>query len=213
MSVFSKFKRKITSQKGIEESLEDSRELLSKCDAKIKDLKRELFEANNQNNMLHQSLDSKDVEIDDLRNTVSNLRRELDEQAGALIKAKSAVGELTHSNLNLQEENELLVGRSVNVVSKLVRFCQLLKTMDISSVGECIAIIQSEIEQSTTDLGFEIIDAYEGEFNPEKHCIIDTLVTDDRFLNNHIAKVVRPGIWYHDKCLIPQDVIVYKVNN
>lgn len=205
------FKR-TTSPKGNKEPAEDFQKLLSGCYDKIRELKQELSEAKRQNEILQKSINDKTKDINDLRETVRCLRTEVEEQADALRKEKSTNNELKHTYLNLQEENELLVGRSSNVVSKLIRFCQLLKTMDIPSVEECIEIVKSEIEQSTTYLGFEIIDSYEGEFNPEIHCIIDTIASNDTSLNNHIAKVVRPGVWYKDKCLIPQDVIVYTFN-
>lgn len=183
-------------------SLKDVQQILSLCDEKITELNEKLKE----NSSLQKSLDAK---IYDLHKRVSSLEKEFKEQAETL---KNANDDLRNSNLHLQEENESLIGRSSNNVYKLINFCELQKTMEISSVEECISIIRNEIMQSTTEMGFDIIDSYEGEFNHEIHTIVDTQFTNDVNQNNQIAKVVRPGVWYDNKCLIPQDVVVYTVN-
>ena len=206
MKIVNIIKEKLSSIRSSEEnSLEDFQHILSQCDAKISELEGKLLKAQKENESLKQSSNSNDIEI-------AKLKQIIEKQKKNLISTNSANEELRNSNLNLIEENELLVGRSSNVVLKLIHFCGLLNTMDISSVEDCIAIIKNEIEQTTTEMGFEIIDCYEGEFNSEIHCIIGTQETADTLLNNHIAKVVRPGVWYDNKCIIPQDVIVYTVN-
>ena len=213
MNVVNKIKRKLSSIKSTEErSPKELQQLLSQCDAKITELNEKLLAAQNQSSILRQSLDSKVAEINVLRVKVSSLEEELKKLTDDFNNVKSSNDELRNNNLHLQEENERLIGRSSSTVSKLMSFCELLKSMGISSVEDCIAIIKNEIKQSTTEMGFDIIDSYEGEFNPEIHNIINTQSTDDSKLNNHIAKVVRPGVWYDNKCLIPQDVIVYTVN-
>ena len=213
MDVIDKIKRIISLIMGSEEWIpEKYRRLLSQCDAKLSELSENLALAQDQNKELQLSLDKKVAEINDLRDSISDFEKKIKEQADVLSKVKLMNDDLRHNNLNLQEENELHVGRSSNVVSKLMNFCELLKTMNISSVEDCITIIKNEIKQSTTEMGFEIIESYEGEFNPETQSIVDTQFTDDNNLNNHIAKVVRPGVWYDNKCLIPQDVIVYTIN-
>lgn len=202
MSVFDKMKRMFSSKRSSKKSPDDLQKLQFQCDKELAA----------KNEVLQQSLDSKNVEIGKLCNLINELEQKLNAQADMLNNEKSKNDELRRSNLNLQNENELLVGRSSSVVSKLICFCRLLKTMDFSSVDECVAVIKGEIEKSSSDLGFDIIDTCDGEFNPELHRIVDTKETDDILLNNHIADVVRPGIWYDGRCLIPQDVIIYTVS-
>lgn len=212
MSAFDKMKGIFSSKKSSEKSSDDFKKLQSQYNAEVLKPREELAAAQKQNKDLQQSLGSKNKEIGDLRSRINKLEQELNAQANMLSNEKSENDKLRHSNLNLQNENELLVGRSSNVVSKLICFCRLLKTMDFSSIEECIAAIKGEIEKSSSDLGFDIMDTCDGEFNPKFHCIVDTKETDDILLNNHIADVVRPGIWYNGRCLIPQDVIIYTVS-
>ena len=212
MSAFDKMKGIFSSKRSSEKSSDDFRKLQSQCNAEVLKLREKLAAVQEQNKNLQQSLGSKNKEIGDLRSRIDKLEQELNAQANMLSNEKSENDKLRHSNLNLQDENELLVGRSSNVVSKLICFCRLLKTMDFSSIEECIAAIKGEIEKSSSDLGFDIMDTCDGEFNPKFHCIVDTKETDDILLNNHIADVVRPGIWYNGRCLIPQDVIIYTVS-
>ena len=185
--------------------------LLSECDEKISKLNKELKATQDQNSTLQTSLNTKITENNKLRASVSSLEKEIKDQAETLKETKSLNDELRKKNLYLQEENELLVGRSSNNMSKLINFCELLKTMEISSVEDCIAIIRNEIMSSTAEMGFDVVDSYEGEFNPEIHTIIETQSTNETNLNNHVAKVVRPGVWYDNKCLIPQGVVVYTI--
>lgn len=197
------------------DSKERSFEFKSRCNKNKSDLKSDLSAAPKQNNTLQDSLDDKNTKdsiIDALQKNISNLEKEIKKKAEVLEKEKSFYTELNNKYLHLQEEYELLVGRSCNNVSKLINFCELLKTMGISSVDDCIAIIRNEIVQSTSEMGFDIVDSYDGVFNPKIHTIVDTQFTNDSNLNNHIAKVVRPGIWYDNKCIIHQDVIVYTIN-
>lgn len=211
MSILNKIKM-IFSKESSKKSSADFQNLLSQCDVELSKLREELDAAIELNKELQESLDSKKSEIVAHLNEIAELRHKLNEQADKLNEERTANDELRHRNLNIQDENELLVGKSSNTVSKLIRFCQLLKTMDFSSVDECISVIKSEIEKSTSDLGFDIVYTCDSEFNPQNHRIVDTKETDDILLNNHIADVVRPGIWYEGKCLIPQDVIIYTVN-
>lgn len=212
MSAFDKMKGIFSSKRSSEKSSDDFKKLQSQCNADVLKLREKLAAVQEQNKDLQQSLGSKNKEIGDLRSRFDKLEQELNAQADMLSNEKSENDKLRHSNLNLQDENELLVGRSSNVVSKLICFCRLLKTMEFSSIEECISAIKGEIEKSSSDLGFDIMDACDGEFNPKFHCIVDTKETDDILLNNHIADVVRPGIWYNGRCLIPQDVIIYTVS-
>ncbi len=204
MSVINKIKKYIYTKRSSEKSPDDFPKLQSQCEAKLLEFRKKLDEVQKRNEDLQKSLDSKKEEISDLHSRINKLEQELNNE-------KSEKDKLRDSNLNLQNENELLIGRSSSVVSKLICFCQLLKTMH-SSVEECIAAIKDEIEKSSSDLGLDIMDTCDGEFNPKLHCIVDTKETDDILLNNHIADVVRPGIWYNGRCLIPQDVIIYKVS-
>lgn len=212
MSAFNKMKGIFSLKRSSEKSSDDFQKLQSQCDAEVLKLREELAAVQEHNKDLQQSLGSKNKEIGDLRSRIDKLEQELIAQADMLSNEKSENDKLRHSNLNLQDENELLVGRSSSVVSKLICFCRLLKTMDFSSIEECIAAIKGEIEKSSSDLGFDIMNTCDGEFNPKLHCIVDTKETDDILLNNHIADVVRPGIWYNGRCLIPQDVIIYTVS-
>lgn len=212
MSVFNKMKKFFSSKRSSEKSPDDLKGLQSQCEAKLLELKEKLAEVQEQNKDLQKSLDSKGVKIDDLHNRINELEQKLEAQADMLNNEKSEKDKLERSCLNLQDKNELLIGRSSSVVSKLICFCQLLKTMNFSSVDECIAAIKDEIEKSSSDLGFDIIDTYDGEFDPKLHCVVATKETDNSLLDNHIADVVRPGIWYDGKCLIPQDVIIYTIS-
>lgn len=184
----------------------------TRYDEKISELNKELIAAQNKNSILQKALNTKVTENENLRTCVSSLEAKIKGQVESLKNVKSSNDELRNNNLHLQEENELLVGRSSNNVSKLINFCELLKTMGISSVEDCIAIIRNEIVQSATEMGYDVVDSYEGDFNPEIHTIIETRITNDTNLNNHIAKVVRSGVWYDNKCLIPQSVVVYTIN-
>lgn len=212
MSVFDKMRGMVSSKKSSKKSPDDFQKLQSQCDVELLKSREKLAAVLEQNKSLQQSLGSKNVEIDNLRSRIDKLEQELNAQVGMLSNEKSENDKLRHRNLNLQDENELLVGRSSSVMSKLICFCRLLKTMDFSSIEECIAAIKGEIEKSSSDLGFDIMDTCGGVFNPKLHCIVDTKETDDILLNNHIADVVRPGIWYNGRCLIPQDVIIYTVS-
>lgn len=193
-------------------SEEDIQRLRSQYNCEISRLRDKLTKVQNENEALQQSLSSTNEEINSLRNGIKVLKQDMSEQTDALTKERAANNDLRHNNMTLQDKNEQLVGRSGNVVSKLIRFCELLKTMEFSSADECIAAIKSEIEKSSSDLGLNIVDTYEGEFNSKFHRIVDTKITDDVFQKDHIAEVVRPGIWYAERCLIPQDVIIYTVN-
>lgn len=194
-------------------SSDDIQHLISQRDEKISELKKELKAAQDKISILQEYLNTKIAENEDLRTSVSSLEAKITSQAEPIIReVNSSNDELRINNLHLLEENELLVGRSSNNVSKLINFCELLKTMGLSSVEDCIAIIRDEIVQSATEMGFDVVDSYEGDFNPEIHTIIETQFTNDKKLNNQISKVIRPGVWYGNKCLIPQSVVVYTIN-
>lgn len=206
-----KISHMFSSKKSTDKSLDQAQQSIREYITKISELEASLVTAQEQNNNLLQTVNSNSSRICELSTVNESLRSEIQEQASLLRNKESQNNELRDKYLNLKEENEMLIGRSSNVVSKLVRFCQILRTMNYSTVDECTSAIKYEIEQSVSDMGFSIIDSFEGEFNPQFHCIVDTKVTDDVLLNNHIAEVVRPGVWYKDKCLIPQDVIIYTI--
>lgn len=215
MSVFNIIKKilsSLSSKRSSEKFPDDLKELRSQYEANLLELKEKLAAVQGQNEDLQKSLVSKEEEIKVLNSHIDKLKQELNKQADMLNNETSENNELRDRYLNLQNENELLIGRSSSVVSKLICFCQLLKTIDFSSVDECIAAIKDEIEKSSSDLGFDIMDTYDGEFDSKLHCVVATKETDNSLLDNHIADVVRPGIWFDGKCLIPQDVIIYKVS-
>ena len=190
-------------------SHEDFQHLLSQYKDTILELSDKLTKTQEQNGILLESVGSMSSENENLRNKIKELESKLREQTATLDEANFQNKKLRHNNLCLQEENELLVGRGSNVVSKLMRFCQVIKSMEVSSIDECIAAIKSEIEQLAFHLGFDIVETIDGGFNPKLHRIVGTKDVDDILLNNQIAEIVRPGIWYNNKCLIPQDIIVY----
>lgn len=206
-----KISRMFSSKKSTDKSLDQPQQSVREYIAKISELEVSLATAQKQNKNLLQTVNRNSSRIGELSEENESLKSEFQKQASLLRDKESQNNELRDKYLNLKEENEMLIGRSSNLVSKLVRFCQILRTMNYSTVDECISAIKYEIEQSVSDMGFSIIDAFEGEFNPQFHCIVDTKVTDDVLLDNHIAEVVRPGVWYKDKCLIPQDVIIYTI--
>lgn len=206
-----KISHMFSSKKSTDKSLDQAQQCVREYIAKISELEASLAIAQEQNKNLLQTVNSNSFRIGELSKVNESLMSEIQKQAFLLRDKESQNNELRDKYLNLKEENEMLIGRSSNVVSKLVRFCQILRTMNYSTADECISAIKYEIEQSVSDMGFSIIDTFEGEFNPQFHCIVDTKVTDDVLLDNHIAEVVRPGVWYKDKCLIPQDVIIYTI--
>lgn len=198
-------------KEGSKEDFNKTQQLIHEYEGEIFELKNGIKKAQEELKKVDQITNNKDEEIKQLKIEINRLNTLLEKQSKIIKDLETQSGDLKHDKLILQEENDMLIGKSGNFISKLMHFVSVLNTIPFSSIDECIETINSEIEESITDLGFEIIRNNGNLFNPENHRIVSTKVIDDVHLNNHIAEVVRPGIWFKDKCIIPQDVVVYTI--
>lgn len=187
----------------------DYEQVISEYKEKISSLNSDLDASKKESEDLHHIIEENEAIIVGLRKDIVKLKGELEQVKINLDKEKSRNNELKEENVIIKEKNELLIGKCAKTAKDFAQFVNMLDTMGLRSIEECIEIVKIETKQSISELGFEFICSYSGEFNPEIHCIVGTKATNNKLLSEHIAEVVRPGVWYNNNCLIPMDVVIY----
>ena len=190
---------------------EDYEQVISEYKEKISSLRSDLEASKKESDHLRYVIKEKDTYIDGLQKDIAVRKGELEQVNRLLAEEQSRNKELNDENANLQEKNVLLVGKCAKTAKGFVQFVNMLDTMGFSSIAECIETVKTETNQSISELGFEFVNTYSGKFNSEIHCVVGTKTTDDSSLSEHIAEVVRPGVWYNNNCLIPMDVVIYTI--
>ncbi|OGF19486.1 nucleotide exchange factor GrpE, partial [Candidatus Falkowbacteria bacterium RIFCSPLOWO2_02_FULL_45_15] len=66
-----------------------------------------------------------------------------------------------------------------------------------------------QFENILKDNGVEIINPVDSEFNPTEHEAVEKMETDDKKLNNKIAKVVKIGYKLNERVVQAAKVVVY----
>ncbi len=115
-----KFSHMFSSKKSTDKSLDQTQQSVREYNAKISELEASLATAQEQNKNLLQTVNSNSSRIGELSKDNESLKSEIQKQASLLRDKESQNNELRDKYLNLKEENEMLIGRSSNVVSKIV---------------------------------------------------------------------------------------------
>ncbi len=189
----------------------DYEKVISDYKGKILSLCSDLDAAKKKSDSHQHIIEGKDAFISDLQNNIVEQKDELEQVKNLLDEEKNRNRELKDKNVLLEEKNEVLVGKCAKTAKGFVQFVNMLDTMEFTSIEECIETVKLETKQSISELGFEFISTYSGEFDPEIHCVVGTKTTNNKLLSEHIAEVVRPGVWYNNNCLIPMDVVIYTI--
>lgn len=184
---------------------DNQRKIVSVYEERISALETENTKCRENIEQLNLTIEAKDSTIDNLNTVIEDVEANVQKQKELLKVEKELNVKLRSENFNLQEENELVIGRGANAISALLKFTSMLQSSGFSSLEECAAAVKSEIAQSINDMGFEVVDVFDGKFNSDIHRVVDTKKTEDNNLNDSVAEVIRPGIWYKDRCLIPMD--------
>ncbi len=174
-------------------------------------------------NRLRNQNEQQAVEIQSLRDLYSmSIRRieEIDKEKTSLQQLLTDEQNLTNSLkeklLSLEDELVRLrdtcghdFHKTARVFSELINYCDLKKSLSDTSAEKTITSIIQRIEHSLWDYGIILKKEYVGTFDPAIHRIIEVVETKDASLHNQVAKVLSPGYWLNEQCLIPQDVAIY----
>lgn len=154
-----------------------------------------------------------DKEIEKLKAENERKEKELDNLRQTIEKQKTCIAQLENQ---LNDEKNLHNDKIEEICScaiRLLRYTELLlidkNNTDVDTVLHLV--LESEGDFLNTLNVTERKDA-SGAYDSSYQNIVDVCPTNDVSLDGKVAEVIRSGFWIGDKCVIPQDVIIYSTN-
>lgn len=204
---------KCKSDKSIEkQALQKELELrVEAAESQILSLESEKKTLSEEIERLQGIINHSDEEINKQKQELERINAILTESTNSLNTERQRRFVLEDDNRTLKDENERMVNKTIAVISELIRFCDLLKSMRDTSTNECVNILKAKINQTIMEYSVSVVSEASGVFDSTCQKIVDIQETDDLAIDNYVSRVVRPGYWYAGKCIVPQDVIVFSL--
>lgn len=181
------------------------------AELKIQELENERMSLSNRIDELEHAILSVNITVDKIKAEQDELNSQLLEKSNLFDLESQKCQNLEREIRFLKDDKEKTANKTIITTIEIMRFCDILKSIDDKTTEECISIVKNKMEQSLVEYGVRIVKEADGLFDPKCQRIVDTQETVDSLAKNHVAQVVRPGYWYEGKCLIPQDVIIFSV--
>ena len=171
-------------------------------------LKKRIEKLTNDNNRLQESFEELQmkakVEKEHFINEINFFHQDL-------ILSKERIKSLKEELEHYDELDNHSIRRSARVFSELIDYCNLKISLPEASTEETISAIIQRIELSLGEYGITLNKEYVGTFDPSSQRIIEVIETTDPSLDNQVVKVLSPGYWLHDTCILPQGVAIYSL--